>query len=291
MPRRNFAYVIASALCVLTGSAAAVSQGAVLYDLSTVVRDGTTGENTYHVRNNASPVGSLTYNGTNDTLTWVPNAPSNYAYVVGYYNATTLANVGDSIVLSYAAIVSGNAFGTADSIFRTALINSGGTRTADDVTGTGGTAFSTDTGYAAYYRAANGTNGAGNTLYQRTSANQVLFGSNPGFTVLAGAPQMPIIGTSNVTGTFSLTRVATGVRIESTVNGGATQSFVDTAGLDTTFDGFGFFLTAGTGSSSLTFTTLSVTTAAAVPEPAALGLASVAAGALLRHRHRRSGGR
>jgi len=273
-------------LFVITVLTVTPAQGVVLYDLSTVVLDGGAGENTYLISNGMAPPAGLAYNSATPSLTYTGGTNSNYTYMVGYFTSSNLVNEGDSITLSYSLTPSSNiAFtGSNEQNFRVGLYNSGGSKITSNPAGTGDAAFNTSTGYMATYRP-RGTVGAANSIYQRTSSNVILVGTGA-HTLVDGAPTLVSPGTGNISGSLTLTRVSTGVQIESVINGGAAQSVIDTSGLVTTFDTFSIFGISGDTNPTFTFSTLSITTAS-VPEPSRYLLLTGAFCALVCRRKRR----
>lgn len=290
--------ILRTALMTFLVASAPLRAATTLYNLSGLVLDGSGGENTYV---SATGTGSgLNYNAGTPSLTWtLSNSNSNYSQLIGKFAATSLANVGDSITLSYSFTASvSTAFNNTDGAFRVGLFNSNGSVVTGNTAGTDGNVNS-DLGYAAFYRPNTGTNAASNTFGQRTGTSAVLMSTSAIITTTTPfgttAPTLSSFGitTGNLTGTgsFTLTLLTGGsVRLTSVVNSGGGQTRDDTvSAFVTTFDEFGFFATSGsTANPALTFTDLSVVYAA-VPEPSTYAL-FVGAGGLAFVAWRRRGG-
>jgi hypothetical protein len=282
----NMKTLLASTLALVTLVPA--MPAAVLYDLDTLALDGQTGENTYLVSNSqTAPAGLTQAAGTNQPLVDTLGTSENYTYFVGYYSAATLTNIGDSITLTYSltpssATAFNNSFSGADRAFRVGFFNSNGTQMTANSATTGATALNNDTGYAATYRPTAGTVATNNSLLQRTSTSDILWSSGT-FVTVSGAPTLVSPGTGDITGTFTLKLVSTGVEITSVINGGTAQSVIDTSGTITSFDSFSIFAVPGDTNPTLTFDALTVST---VPEPSAalLLLGGLAPLAFLRKR-------
>jgi hypothetical protein len=256
---------------------------AVLYDLNDTVLAGDTGANTFFVANSAGSPAGLSYSGSGPTLTDTLSGSGSYTYFVAYTDSATLTNIGDSITLSYSLTPSSaTAFNSGGGAFRVGLFNSNGTKLTANVAGDGASELNNDTGYSAYYQP--GSSATGNTFRQRTGTNNNLWqsGANP---AVSGSPDLASPGTGTITGTFTLTLVATGVQITSVLNGGAAQSVIDTSGLVTTFDSFSIFANSGSANPTLTFSDLTVTFTP-IPEPSSLVLLGASGAALLGIRRR-----
>jgi hypothetical protein len=278
--------ILAAALTSLALLPAA--HAAVLYDLDSLALDGEAGENTFFVSNGEPTAGLTQAAGSNQPLVYtLADNSGPFTYFVGYYSAATLTNIGDSITLTYSLTPSSNiAFDgtTADRTFRVGFFNSNGEQMMGNTTGSGAAALNDDTGYIAAYRPRSGTIANTNTLQERTSTNDLLWASST-LTTVSGAPTLVSPGTGDIDGTFTLKLVSTGVEITSVINGGAAQSVIDTSGTITSFDSFSIFAASGAVNPTLTFDTLTISTAV-VPEPSAalLLLGGLATLAFLRKR-------
>ncbi|MDR1283528.1 MAG: PEP-CTERM sorting domain-containing protein [Opitutaceae bacterium] len=244
-----------------------------LYDLPDVRLDGTSGANTWYVSGDTNEIwpGGLGYSaGTgNPVLTWTLGSSGKYNYMVATFDAVTLANVGDSLVLSWQITPGGSdAFRNADGALRVGLFNSGGNQISGNVNGATDARFNNDTGYAALY-APNAASGANSKFFRRGGGNDNLWS---GRTEIAGSPTLASPGTGVITGSLTLKLIEGGLLITSVINGGAGQSVTTASNLVTTFDTLSFFATSGKAGSTLTFSELSVTYVPAVPEPSACAL-------------------
>jgi hypothetical protein len=271
-PRRMALPLVALAVVGLFHAGA---RAAILYDLNGVKLDGMTGENTFISKGNAASAGLAYTGGSSPSLTWT-GGPTTYpqSYVVGYFPSASLANVGDSVTLTYAITPSStSAFAASDQLFRVGLYQSGGNRISADVAGTGDAAFNNYTGYRCSY-SPRGTTGTSNTMYQRTGASANLI-TAAAHSNVAGGPKLDSPGTGAFTGSLQITREAGGVRITSVTNGGAAQSVLDTSDTTTSFDTVCFFANVGSNNPTFVFSDLSVSIGAPVaatyyvdPDPA-----------------------
>ncbi|EIP99165.1 hypothetical protein OpiT1DRAFT_03674 [Opitutaceae bacterium TAV1] len=239
-----------------------------LYNLPDTKLDGTAGANTWYVSGdtNTTYPGGLSYSADagNPTLTWTLGSSGKYNYMVATFDAVTLANVGDSLVLSWQITPSGSdVFRNVDGALRVGLFNSGGSQISGNVSGATDARFNNDTGYAALY-APNVTPGANSKFFRRGNGNENLWS---GRTEIADSPTLVSPGTGVITGSLTLKLIEGGLLITSVINGGTGQSVTTASNLVTTFDALSFFATSGKADSTLTFPELSVTYVPAVPEP------------------------
>lgn len=268
---------------------APASQAGVVYRLNDTVLAGGTGANTFMVQN--SQVGSgLSYvGGGSPSLTYTEGAATQFTYFLGYFSAKTLTNLNDSITLSYTLTAPAGAFRTQtdSAAFRFGLLNSGGSQISANIATSGTATFNNYTGYGAFYDPNAATGPSNDGFKQRTASNSTLM-SVSGFTAISGAPNTVWTGsTTSITGSYTLTRVATGLQITSVINGGTPQTVTDTSGINYTFDTFSFGTVSGTANNpALVFSDLTISV---VPEPSAVALAALGLGAILfRVKYRRT---
>lgn len=236
---------------------------AVLYNLPNTVLDGGTSPNTFFVANSQIAPAGLTYSAGGPTLSYREGTANNFTYFVGNFGAFSLDDVGDSITLSYTFSPStASAFRDAAGTFRVGLFNSNGSQISANASGAGVAALNNDSGYVATYNPRSSST-TGNTLRQRSGGNDNLWVSSQ-FTTISSSPELTSPGTGNLTGTFTLSLVASGIEITSVVNGASAQSVIDTSGLVTSFDSFSIFALSGAANPTLTFSDLTVS---AIPEP------------------------
>lgn len=256
-------------ILVATLLAQAVARATTLYSLDTTVLDGNTGENTYYVAQTGSTA-SLSLDPTPSLTYTMASTAGSLTYMVGYFNSTTLTNVGDKISfsLSYTAT---SALKASDEAFRVGLYNSGGSYMTSNNTSSGSSATNGYTGYAATFRPS-GTPGTGNTFKERTGTGNNLFTSST-YTNL-GTDTFAPIGTGAVSMTFSAELTAGGLLL-TTSYGGNVYSFLDTTPSTTTFDTFAIYGVDASSSASLIFSNLTVDS---VPEPGQMALLIIGLG-------------
>lgn len=239
----------------------------------------------------------LSGQGTDDPVVGSVATTSTNAFVIGYFPALPLNNVGDKIIFTFGVSFNdgaGVATTTPDQ-FRFALYNTNGeTLTTADNTATAG---NTDTdGYKGYwFGVKSGSTGAQGSIRKRTgtTADTNTF-ANASATLLgtAGGTSVSYAGQVNGTGTavlytgvmtLEVTAVGT-VQLSGSFsgNGGANSfSFTDSSTpLTGNYNAVGFLNGSALSADQMIFQDVSV-----VPEPAAAGLLVV--GALMRCARRR----
>ena len=209
-------------------------------------------------------------------------------------SAVTLANVGDRLTFTADVRLSSTPVGNYREL-NFVLGNSAGTRQAADNFGT--TTRADDTYYESLLQVTGGTGlqGPGSLyLYRATMPSGSEDFTEGGEVTVGGAS--PTRGTVNSTLLYSgspvfsigmtAERVATGIQLQSTVNGNSTALVIDTTSYVSTFDMFMFQDRAGAASTYYLDNVL--VTMSVVPEPSTLALAALGAvsGAIMLRRRK-----
>lgn len=258
---------IAVAAFVSTASAATTT----LFDLSSVVRDGNPGENTYFIQLNNSAT-SLTYESSpTPNLVWNLGNSGNTSSFIGLFDLTELTDVGDSITVTYAFTLSNSFSSNTDTVFRVALFNSGGTQISDDATSGQNALFNNDRGYFVQHIRDNALSEG----FRVRIAHNNLWQNN----AISGSPATVALGTGlEFAGTFKITlNGANELTISHQINSSPEQSVSITADLVTAFDTIAFHARSGANGATLTFSELNVVYAS-IPEPSSFAVITGIAG-------------
>jgi pectin methylesterase-like acyl-CoA thioesterase len=182
-------------------------------------------------------------------------------------------NVGDKLTVSGTFSMTG--FGGTGQDIRFGVLNSLGTRNANNLTGgMNETSFVNDPGYALDYFAS-GTGGSPFTILRRTNLTQGnVFNAIGDFTAITGTGatvRQPLTNNTSYTLTYSIERLsATDTRISVAVTGGALTNFNFTSvessvSPNTAFDYFGFRVANNTFAQQIKFTNWLIDYTAALP--------------------------
>lgn len=220
--------------------------------------------------------------GVNGNSYFVTNAGAAW-HGQTYFNAVTLANVGDFITLSFNFRKAGVDPATSSQSLRLGLFNSNNTRLTQNTTNSTDSSFNDDTGYQ--IRLTNNGDAAGTSTIQgfsRDGGTATLFAGTIVGTGASATGGADIDGDTNYSAAITLTLSAPGtVQLSGTVAGVslAGANNVDSTLPWTTFDTAAFFFASGWGDSTTSAANfvddVSVTTN--VPEPS---VAALVAGAL-----------
>jgi hypothetical protein len=189
----------------------------------------------------------------------------------------TLA-IGETMTLSFDVTFSGGNFANSSGAFRWALFSSNGSRTTTDFAGTSepgiasGTTFSAWRGYEGQLPVG-GTTGDFLTR-ERTGSGNGLFATTNWAGLSGSSVEEPTFAASTIyPGWLALTRTATGVSVQASMNGVSTNLVTDTASPFTSFDTISFFVLDSL-THNITLDNIQVTV---VPEPATVGLVAMMA--------------
>ncbi|HSI35467.1 MAG: PEP-CTERM sorting domain-containing protein [Phycisphaerae bacterium] len=292
-------------LAVLASACALPASGAVVY-LNDTFDDGerltqgppasiqwTAGG---HNATAANAQANLTVAGGAMTLDHTQSAGVNsFAAVWGYFtdsgSPVTIA-VGETMRLSFDVSFANGSFINNAGAFRWGLTNSGGSRVTADFAGTNatgiasGSAFSGYRGYDAITPTApNATAGTELLVRERATSNDGLETGGAYTNLAGGSTTEPTLAADTVyAGFLEITRTgASSVTVQSGLAGAVTPVVTDSTSPFTSFDTVHFFTLDGM-SHDITLDNVNVTVS--VPEPAALGLAGLAAAGLLRRRRK-----
>ncbi|MEZ0265620.1 MAG: PEP-CTERM sorting domain-containing protein [Phycisphaerae bacterium] len=215
--------------------------------------------------------------------TWAHFAPSGSPVTVG---------VDEVIRLTFDVTFTGGNFATGNNAFRWSLLDSNGSRVADDFAGQNATGLSSGTTFGGWrgYEALlplSATDPAGTNFRIRERVN-----SGPGLNTssewanLGAAVNEPTFA-DGVTyqGLLEITRTATGVTVRGELAGASTVTAVDDASAFTTFDTASFFI-LNSNSKDVTLDNVRVEITA-VPEPGTVGLGLAGLGLMLARRRAR----
>lgn len=250
------------------------AHAAVLYDLSTAQIGGGS-QNTWAASSTNAGGKNGTFSGTLPTNLKFANGDATqgaFDYFTGTFASTALANVGDTITLSFTFTTNKISLTTAQAL-RFGLFNVGSATTGSETPAAN--SFRTATGYRVDYGPLDNTS---NGIRERTFTSSNLF--NSGISPLLSGQNyqdftFKFLDNTTYSGSFKL-ELLTGSQVKITAEiGGNAYSLTDTASAFTTFNAFSFYITnTSVGSpdyqASLDFTALTVTI---VPEPATWGLA------------------
>lgn len=270
--------VLASVFLYSIGTVVAVAE--TLYDLSTAALNGSSGENTFYAGNATLSIGS-----GNSSLT-LQGTTQGFSYVVGYFNPTSLVNVGDKAVFSFTATFSNYATsaGAGPQALRLGLFNSGGSLLTANSSSTDTSIFNAYTGYRADYNPNSSPGSVLSQIRERNSTSTNLFSSGATAVLTSTPTTTPLLGLTSApfSGMFSIEKTTTGILLTSTVNGTQSVTALDDASAFTNFDTFSFFMYGETPASppSLSFSDLQVSYLA-VPEPAAMTMLASGFGLLM----------
>lgn len=206
-------------------------------------------------------------------------------HMLGYFTAdgapVSVANVGESVTVSFTFSLNGSPGGSASSVtaVRLGLFDStAGTRVSADNTN----ATSTFNGYNGYIATLSPSAVASTAFRERTNTTDVAListlGSSPNFNYTAlspaGTSQVLTFG-SSYTATYTATKTLAGLELGLSFTGPGVSSYSLSAIAGTpsasAFDTLVFYTTSSVGD-SVTITNLTVTSATAVPEPAAFAV-------------------
>lgn len=262
--------------------AAPLSAATVVYDLGSAVLDGGAGANTF-----ARGATSLSLSDGNLNFQLGANS-----YLVGYFDAVTLGNVGDKLNLSFTYTAPADAFATADQAFRVGLFDSKGTQITQNG-GTSNNAFNDERGAGVMLRARAGTLGSTNAFYERKSdGNGTTLWSTALYTAVSGTPTLGQVVTGGTTITYGIERLAEGALLYTVsytgTSGSISESIISTAPATYTFDTLSLFANPVSATTpTLSFSDLTVTSSP-IPEPASaaalLGLGALGMVAVRRRR-------
>lgn len=265
---------------VLAAVLAAPLSATVVYDLGSAVLDGGAGANTF-----ARGATSLAFSG--DNLNFQLGANS---YLVGYFDAVTLGNVGDKLSLSFTYTAPVDAFATADQAFRVGLFDSKGTQITQNG-GTSNNAFNDERGAGVMLRARAGTLGSSNAFYERKAdGSGTTLWSTALYTAIPGTPTLGQVVTGGTTITYGIERLAEGALLYTVSytgpSGSVSESIISAAPATYTFDTLSIFANPVSATTpTLSFSDITVTS---IPEPAsAAALIGLGALGLVASRRRR----
>lgn len=196
------------------------------------------------------------------------------SYMVGYFDAVTLDQVGKKIELSITYTSPANAFAGVHQALRVGFFDSDGSR----VSGNGATtnaAFYEYKGGAATFRVTNTGFSTDNSMYVRTGENNNLWSSGA-YTKIDDAATLAPVNTTGTSMLFSIERLPDDQLRYSVSYGANSYTIVETTPETFTFDTFSVFGNPGTEGGSLEFSELSISV---IPEPSTFAL--IAGGLLL----------
>lgn len=268
-------YGIAAAIMM----SVAASQAAILVDEQFIdgdFTDGTDAKDLNWQLYMSGPTLSIVSDNTtgpaeagNDNALNINNAGQGFRGVYGILGIGVTLGVGDSLTLSYDHQFLASPGNTAASV-RFGLYNSNATNTANN-----------DNGYFA--RVSSGTGSPGIEVWKETGTDTVLSGGDNAVVVGGSGSGFVGLTTASVNLSMVLTRTASSaLKIDVKQNGTTVWSVTDVSASFFTYDE----IALGTGTNNPQFRLDNISLVSVVPEPATLGLMSLA-GTLLGMRRRR----